>query len=608
MPEMDKIQRLQALLGDVALTDVADFADKAEEVEPAVVEENPVDTKQEPDDVKEEIPFQPFMFPSVRSRHIYEGTDSEDDEYITSGGHVDTKERATAPAHVPSKPAKVEFSEFKDYHHLQLGQLAAEGESFCPFQTIKKYPYVYIGVSNRQRVVEAYFDKGQVYNRAWDFFYLHRLTADPNQQPIVLVPTSQFEYFLSTINSKLDTYLSIPSGGASGGFKVSFKLDGAPHPRYLGRSTNRVEAEELRVGIPPRDYRPAGELAESEDLSEKALIAFKAKIELITKAQKGKKLANKEKQKTERVAKQQSWNHAIKRVQRYLGIRDIRRGHHAAIRQSLGSSGLEWAAYDEAVNAAAAELPPATIFDPQTPVTFNQEGSVIFVCIDVEAYERNANLITEIGVATLDTADITTMAPGIDGESWRKAIRARHFRINEYKYLINHEFVDGCPDRFEFGTSEFISIKDAPQIVSTCFNPPFSGPASDNKLEDQPKRNIILVGHDLGADINFLRSIGYELNNLSNIQETVDTSTMWRYLKRDTNIRNLGSILAELGIVGWNLHNAGNDAVYTLYAMLGIAIKGLEKAEGPKEHQEDGWSSGGNNSDGGAPIPQRGNS
>jgi len=84
-----------------------------------------------------------------------------------------------------------------------------------------------------------------------------------------------------------------------------------------------------------------------------------------------------------------------------------------------------------------------------------------------------------------------------------------------------------------------------------------------------------LVGHDVAADVNYIRSIGYEIYNLGSLKEQVDTTSMWRYLKRDSNPRNLGSILSELGIVAWNLHNAGNDAVYTLQAMLAIAIKHL---------------------------------
>jgi hypothetical protein len=168
-------------------------------------------------------------------------------------------------------------------------------------------------------------------------------------------------------------------------------------------------------------------------------------------AQRGKKLANKEKQKKERIEKQHSWNHGIKRVQRYLGLREVRKGHLEAIRASLETSGLEWTDYEAAVKAAAAKLPLTPAFYPGERARFEQEGSVVFVCVDVEAYERNTKLITEIGVATLDTKDIASIVPGEGGANWMSVIRARHFRINEHKHLNNVEFVAGCADKFEFG-------------------------------------------------------------------------------------------------------------------------------------------------------------
>jgi DNA polymerase III alpha subunit (gram-positive type) len=131
--------------------------------------------------------------------------------------------------------------------------------------------------------------------------------------------------------------------------------------------------------------------------------------------------------------------------------------------------------------------------------------------------------------------------------------------------------------------SEFVSLKDAPHIVASCFKHPFSQPVIDSSPEEGPRRSIILVGHDVNADINFLRNIGYEVHNLSNLLEVVDTAAMWRYMKREANPRNLGSILAELDIIGWNLHNAGNDAVYTLQAMIGISVKHLNESKKRKE-------------------------
>jgi hypothetical protein len=58
---MNRLSRLQALTGD---EEIYDGAYEAEE--------------------EEESKFEPFMFPTPQPRHLYEGTDSEDDEIITS--------------------------------------------------------------------------------------------------------------------------------------------------------------------------------------------------------------------------------------------------------------------------------------------------------------------------------------------------------------------------------------------------------------------------------------------------------------------------------------------------------------------------------------------
>jgi len=334
---------------------------------------------------------------------------------------------------------------------------------------------------------------------------------------------------------------------------------------------------------------------------------------LIFQAKKGQKLAAKEKQRKDRHSKQQSWNHSVKRVQRYLGLREASKSDDVLLRR--------WPEDDP-----DRLLAPLT-FSPEKLAPFPNEKSIVFVCVDVEAYERNNNIITEIGIATLDTNDLREMEPGNNAENWRKAVRARHFRIKENVTMVNKDFVQGCADSFEFGTSEFISLKDAPQVVASCFKPPYSGPESKTQVQgDDPnqKRNLILIGHDIEADINYLKKIGYEVRNLSNLVEIIDTRLMWASLKRDSSFRSLGAILAELEILGWNLHNAGNDAVYTLHAMMAIATKQLvdrQKSREQKEElknqrlaesiseaiqyaleKEEGWSSGGNDSDGGLPV------
>ena len=138
-------------------------------------------------------------------------------------------------------------------------------------------------------------------------------------------------------------------------------------------------------------------------------------------------------------------------------------------------------------------------------------------------------------------------------------------------------------------TSEWISIRDAPAVIASCFRYPFSdfsAPAIPEG-EEAPKRNIVLVGHDLQSDVEYMRKIGYNVQNLASLIDHVDTKHMWQYVTRDLSPRRLVAILAELKLVGWYPHNAGNDAVYTLHAMLGTAIKHLRDRSNRGEWKKD---------------------
>lgn len=264
----------------------------------------------------------------------------------------------------------------------------------------------------------------------------------------------------------MDTQLTIPSGGSNAGFRLMFDNDGTPRPRYLGRSTNSEMVTNLHRNIPPSYYKLDGEPRAMGTPSSRSLAAFKAKIDMVQAMQRTQKARKSEKKKQERIEKQQDWGHSIKRVQRYLGLRQINKENHdeviAALRASLESSNLPWSTIDEACNAAAAKLlasPPIT-FDPNVVAPYKPEGHVVFICVDVEAYERCADIITEIGIATLDTKDIEMITPGKGfqantpaefGKNWISKIRSRHFRIYENKHYNNSEFVSGCADKFEFG-------------------------------------------------------------------------------------------------------------------------------------------------------------
>ena len=316
---------------------------------------------------------------------------------------------------------------------------------------------------------------------------------------------------------------------------------------------------------------------EPETVEDHSFPAFRRKMEAAILAGKNRKKNANEKKRRDRVETKKSWCAQLKRAQCYLGVRPRgivdKESFHSNPNHSYEESQAAQEAYE---NAAGLKLPKLMTTE-SAPYSFDQD--VVFVCVDVEAYEKDQHKITEIGISTLDTRDLNDISPGEGGAGWMKKIRARHFRIVEHAHLVNTEFISGCADNFmeRFGTSEWISLKEAPQVVASCFRHPFSAPGQYYPYPGDPnqvgrhgsgsqylppinnteaKRNVVLVGHDIKADIEFLRKIGYDVSNLSNLLEAVDTADIFRAMKHEQQIRNLGAVLLELELVGWHLHNA----------------------------------------------------
>ena len=97
---------------------------------------------------------------------------------------------------------------------------------------------------------------------------------------------------------------------------------------------------------------------------------------------------------------------------------------------------------------------------------FRNEWSARFVCVDAEAYERNNSIVTEIGIAILDTDDIIGVAPGEKGQNWFPLIETHHLRVKEVSDMVNHEFVNGCPDYFDFGLVTRIQARCSMKLIA----------------------------------------------------------------------------------------------------------------------------------------------
>lgn len=90
-------------------------------------------------------------------------------------------------------------------------------------------------------------------------------------------------------------------------------------------------------------------------------------------------------------------------------------------------------------------------------------------------------------------------------------------------------------------------------------------------------RKLLLVGHDVGADIKYLSEVGVGLLELPNLIGQLDSQMLHQYWRDLPNGRGLSGVLADLCIGSKNLHNAGNDAVFTLQAVISVAIESIRQ-------------------------------
>ncbi|KAL4943018.1 hypothetical protein BDV06DRAFT_235039 [Aspergillus oleicola] len=418
--------------------------------------------------------------------------------------------------------------------------------SFCPLVALSRFPYQHIHGDLMQKVASGFFDKGQFWERPWDLYYIH---APPRLggRPIVLVPSAQVRKFFCEINKALQCTLVLPPDEEKG-LMLRFNRDGFPQPTFVGHSNSRTVKDQLETTIPQ-----ASTLRVRADALDEQLIGFEKMMEAAVSAAKGKsKSKSKTKKQRLRVQRDIDTRDTIKRAQCYLGL-------------GTESSDLIECEWDE---VAAPESPRLTV---DNPVPYPFWRGAVFISVDVEVNERCHSQVTEVGISTLDTRDLVGIAPGPRGENWQSRIKSHHLRVLEYKHHANHLYVRGCPDEFEFGISEWTSTDDVSRSVQAHFAHPsfFDGP--DKKL-----RPLVLVGHSLDSDIEYLRLSGVHIiedsSGASKFTDHLDTATCFQFIRGNTEPRSLGAVVGELGMTGWNLHNAGNDARYTMQVLVAMMV------------------------------------
>lgn len=411
-------------------------------------------------------------------------------------------------------------------------------------------------------------------------------------QSILLVPYEQVQLLVDEINRKFTiNELTVPGYP----FTVTFFNDHAPKPQFLGVCNIPTDLADLKAKIEPVPWA-YGEVPTNASEAEKTdLEAFMVKCRDMLSIDQWKNKSTREKREKKQVQSVNGDLSTLQQAQQCLGLRPS-----SAIKQSN------------------------PVVDLTQPAPCTPQNQPVLISIDVESYELDHSLITEIGVSTLDTQDFHDLAPGETGDSWIQKIRSRHFRIKGREHYINNLYCVGDADQFLLGRSEFITIEDAGVVVDSCFRPPFSAEfvcprslqlernsnsnahitnlaersaALARVLENQEiadssdeSRRVLLIGHDLTSDTTslsrlssriFRQSVSSASSNDTDttLTGTFDTATLYKHLTHTSQPRKLGAVCHDLDIVPWHPHNAGNDARYTLEVFLKIALKASQQQQ-----------------------------
>ncbi|PYH45477.1 uncharacterized protein BP01DRAFT_398403 [Aspergillus saccharolyticus JOP 1030-1] len=415
---------------------------------------------------------------------------------------------------------------------------------FAPIIALSRYPYKFIkdeGLS--QQIASRFFDKNQFWARSWDIYY-HYTPSSLGCRPILLTPARHARRFLGEINRALSCTLQLPAE-ADMGMILSFDHDAYPQPIFLGTSTNREAKDRLQGRVPPPTEHYLDPWKGMGDEHRELAAAYEAMLEAACDVSKNKKKPNAAQKLQQRIEIEHRQKETLLRAQQYLGMRPA-----GPIDESLKYLPL----------------------NPDAVAPFAFWKGPVFVSVDVEWNERCHTQITEVGLSVLDTRKLHDMRPSsTDGVLWRRAIQSQHWRVREYSHIVNNDFVSGCPGNFLFGDSKFVGLEQLKGVVQEAFQ---HAAVAEKKQDESKDRHVVLVGHNLAADLEHLRRIGVSLEMM---KDCLDTASLDCFMRADpqqqpVQPRSLGAVVTDLGLEPWHLHNAGNDARYSLEALVAIIL------------------------------------
>lgn len=199
-------------------------------------------------------------------------------------------------------------------------------------------------------------------------------------------------------------------------------------------------------------------------------------------------------------------------------------------------------------------------------VTLVSGRKTILFSLDIEAFEHDNNVVTEIGISIYD--------PRENLDSLVPIKRNYHLVVLESLHLRNKKFVCDSKDCYILGESLVLDLHGCVEFVQALV---------DYYMTAETKEDLTwaraFVGHNLHGDLKWLRMLGVNIPNddemsfnlndlpLSKPTYVLDTEKLYRSCYGNFG-GNLGRILRLFRIPHAFLHNAGNDAHYTLQLLM----------------------------------------
>ncbi|KAJ5267051.1 hypothetical protein N7478_009859 [Penicillium angulare] len=427
--------------------------------------------------------------------------------------------------------------------------------TFIPAHAFSQFPRDYIIDAGQENYITQHWFK-KFWDRSWDLFLLPVPDEEDKASGILLIPEPQTQAMLTEINTAISERLSL-GGMIQDGLALRFDLVRGPKPIYLGKSNSYEEKETIKANISSfKDYARWEKY--TENLTDAARAAFEVHLKnTILPAEKNgasessefKKIRRAEKRAEVRMERQLQLTRTLELLQTWLGLR----------RRCVTALNQEQDLLQPPINVLMA-----------APYPF--EDDILFIGIDCEWMERSSENLTEVGLSILDTRDLANLPPSDYGANWKKRIKSHHLRVSEYEYHVNNEFCHGCPDKFEWGESAIIDKDDMGKAIDACLG---------------RGRSMIFVGLDMKRDMELIGLTGSTVfGRLKYADQAgaycrLDVADLFQVLRGRPERLGMVKLLHEMNEDHTeHLHNAGNDARYTMHLLIRIALESAgEKSE-----------------------------